>query len=159
MTINKPLMRGKAGATDLLVIYISSLAVVSGVRLALAMIITTALTTAVTAHAQQGTTRIAMPAPGFMPNPARGAGLYAEKCARCHGKSLDGTGKGPPLLHPFYRPDHHGDPAFYSAVQNGSRQHHWKFGDMPPVSGLSPEDAGHIVAYVRREQRRTSLIP
>jgi len=31
------------------------------------------------------------------------------------------------------------------------------FGHMPPKEGLTPEDVGHIIAYVRREQRRARI--
>jgi hypothetical protein len=47
--------------------------------------------------------------------------------------------------------------SFQMAVHRGVRQHHWPFGDMPPVPGLSAEDVGHIIAYVRQEQRRAGI--
>jgi len=97
------------------------------------------------------------PARGFFPNSAKGERLYQEKCASCHGKDLRGTDKGPPQIHIFYVPNHHGDPAYQIAVKYGVRQHHWRFGDMPPVPGLTPEDVGHITAYVRREQKKAGL--
>ncbi|MCL4798929.1 MAG: c-type cytochrome [Burkholderiales bacterium] len=97
------------------------------------------------------------PGPGFFPNTAKGERLFKQNCAVCHGENLRGTDKGPPLIHPVYKPDHHGDVAFQLAVRNGSRQHHWNFGDMQPVPGLTAEDVGHITAYVRREQRKAGL--
>ncbi|MCD6674233.1 MAG: cytochrome c [Burkholderiaceae bacterium] len=93
------------------------------------------------------------PSAGLMPNAARGKALYDEKCASCHGADLKGTDQGPPFLHRIYEPSHHGDAAFQLAVRNGVRAHHWKFGDMKPVSGLSADDVVHIVAYVRSQQR------
>jgi len=88
-----------------------------------------------------------------MPNPAKGKRLFEENCAKCHGADLKGTDKGPPLLHRIYEPNHHSDVAVQLAVKNGSRQHHWRFGDMPPVAGLTREDVGHITAYIRRQQK------
>jgi cytochrome c len=97
------------------------------------------------------------PAPGFFPNSAKGERLYQEKCASCHGKDLRGTDKGPPQIHIYYVPNHHSDVAYQLAVRNGVRQHHWRFGDMSPVPGLTPEDVGHITAFIRREQKNAGL--
>ena len=44
-------------------------------------------------------------------------------------------------------PGHHGDGSFHQAVARGVRAHHWRFGDMPPVEGLSRRDVAGIVAY------------
>jgi len=92
-----------------------------------------------------------------MPNAARGKALYDEKCASCHGADLKGTDQGPPFLHRIYEPSHHGDASFQLAVRNGVRAHHWKFGDMKPVPGLSADDVAHIVAYLRSQQRRVGI--
>jgi len=100
---------------------------------------------------------IPAPAPGFFPNSAKGERLYKEKCVECHGADLRGTDKGPPQIHIYYVPNHHSDAAYQLAVRNGVRQHHWHFGDMPPIPGLTPEDVGHIIAYIRREQRKAGL--
>lgn len=94
---------------------------------------------------------------GLMPNPAAGKRLYERQCASCHGATLEGTDKGPPLMHRIYEPSHHSDAAFQMAVKYGSRAHHWKFGDMPPVNGLSPDDVAHITAYVRAKQRQAGI--
>lgn len=101
--------------------------------------------------------RIPQPSRGLMPNPAAGKTLYDAKCAQCHGLDLRGTKTGPPLLHPVYVPSHHSDVAFQLAVKNGSRRHHWNFGDMAPVPGLTPDDVAHITAYVRAEQRKVGI--
>ena len=103
------------------------------------------------------TMRIPVPSPGLMPNPSAGKALYAENCATCHGADLNGTDKGPPLLHRVYEPSHHADMAFQLAVKNGVRAHHWKFGDMKPVPGLTPDDVAHITAFVRVEQRKVGI--
>jgi len=91
------------------------------------------------------------------PDPIKGAALFATNCAACHGQDARGTDHGPPLIHRIYEPSHHDDFAFYRAVGGGSRQHHWQFGDMPPVPGVSFEDTGHIIAGVRQQQRRAGI--
>lgn len=100
---------------------------------------------------------IPKPSHGLMPNPNLGKPLYEGKCAECHGAMLTGSDKGPPLMHKVYEPSHHSDVSFQLAVKNGSRQHHWNFGDMAPVPGLTPDDVAHITAYVRGEQRRAGI--
>lgn len=59
----------------------------------------------------------------------------------------------------MYEPGHHADGAFLFAVRNGSRAHHWSFGDMPPIEGLSPEDVEAIIAFVREQQRIQGFKP
>lgn len=97
------------------------------------------------------------PSPGLMPNPAKGKVLYSQNCASCHGADLKGSDKGPPFLHRIYEPSHHADLTFQLAVKNGSRAHHWQFGDMKPVPGLSPNDVAHVTAYVRSEQHKVGI--
>lgn len=79
--------------------------------------------------------------------------LYAARCAECHGTDLRGSDRGPSHLSEIYAPNHHADGAFLFAVQAGSRAHHWSFGDMPPIEGLSTEDVEAIVSFVREQQR------
>lgn len=82
-----------------------------------------------------------------------GKRAFEAKCADCHGENAAGKkGAAPPLIHKIYEPSHHADFAFQMAVQNGVRSHHWPFGDMPPVSGLTRADVDAIVAYVREVQ-------
>ena len=90
---------------------------------------------------------------------AQGEPLYQANCASCHGVDLRGTDKGPSHLSVIYEPNHHGDGAFVLAVVQGSRQHHWRFGDMEPVPGLSEEDVQAIIAYVREQQRINGFEP
>lgn len=101
--------------------------------------------------------QIPKPSEGLMPNPGRGKTLFSAQCVACHGATLQGSDKGPPMLHKVYEPSHHSDAAFQLAVRNGVRAHHWKFGDMPPVPGLTPDDAAHIIAFIRMEQRRVGI--
>jgi mono/diheme cytochrome c family protein len=83
---------------------------------------------------------------------AEGNELFMANCAQCHGFDLRGTNTGPSLLSEVYEPGHHGDGAFLVAVQTGAPQHHWSFGPMPPVEGLTAEDIEAIVAFVRDRQ-------
>ena len=63
---------------------------------------------------------------------------FEAKCAVCHGVNAAGQdGVAPPLVHIIYEPSHHGDESFQRAVAMGVRGHHWPFGDMPPVGGVS----------------------
>lgn len=109
------------------------------------------------AIAQAQTMQIPKPSEGLMPNPALGKKLFAANCAACHGADLKGSDKGPPMLHKVYEPSHHGDVAFQLAVKNGVRAHHWQFGDMKPVPGLTPDDVAHITAFIRAEQRKVGI--
>ena len=56
---------------------------------------------------------------------AKGRTLFLQNCMQCHGRGAKGTDKGPPLVHRYYEPNHHGDIAFYLAVERGVGQHHW----------------------------------
>ena len=87
-----------------------------------------------------------------------GAALFADNCARCHGEMADGTSMGPPLVHRLYEPGHHPDFSFQNAVKNGVISHHWEFGDMPPVAGLSEDDVTQIIAHIRGLQREGGII-
>ena len=87
-----------------------------------------------------------------------GAQLFADNCARCHGEMADGTDIGPPLVHRLYEPGHHPDFSFQNAVKNGVISHHWDFGDMAPVPGLSEDEVTQIIAYIRNLQREGGII-
>ncbi len=86
-----------------------------------------------------------------------GAAIFESKCAKCHGPEAQGTDQGPPLVHKIYEPGHHADVAFYLAVRRGVPAHHWPFGNMPPIEGVSDEDIEQIVAYVRGLQRAAGI--
>ena len=98
----------------------------------------------------------------FEPGPvpvehAEGERLFEAGCASCHGRVAGGSDIGPPLVHIYYEPNHHADIAFRRAVEFGVQQHHWSFGPMPPIAGLSAAEVDRITAYVRWLQRRAGV--
>ena len=46
----------------------------------------------------------------------------------------------------------HSDEKFRDAVRNGVPQHHWKYGDMPPIKNASDQDVTNLISYVRALQ-------
>jgi mono/diheme cytochrome c family protein len=94
----------------------------------------------------------------FSTNAEIGKLAFDAKCAACHGANAAGQdGVAPPLVHKIYEPNHHGDASFLLAAKNGVRAHHWRFGNMPPVEGLTDGDVKMIVAYVRELQRANGI--
>ena len=78
---------------------------------------------------------------------------FEVKCVSCHGTNAAGqAGVAPPLVHIIYEPNHHGDESFQRAAALGVRAHHWSFGNMPAVEGLTRTDVKMIVAYIRELQ-------
>lgn len=88
---------------------------------------------------------------------AKGQVLFEKYCSTCHGLKLTGSDEGPPLLHPYYKPSHHGDASFYRAALKGVKAHHWHFGDMPPVEGMTESKIKSIVTYIRFYQQQKKL--
>lgn len=87
-----------------------------------------------------------------------GQKAFSENCAACHGENASGRdGYGPPLIHKIYEPGHHGDMSFLLAVRRGVTAHHWRFGNMPLVEGLSDNRVAAIVTYVREVQRANGI--
>jgi len=84
------------------------------------------------------------------PELSHGQKTFNANCASCHGKQLEGSKKGPSLI-PYDRV-HHPDGAFATAMKSGVKQHHWAFGDMPPVAKLTDHDIQAIINYVREVQ-------
>jgi len=89
---------------------------------------------------------------------AKGETFFNESCAGCHGKGAIGTDRGPTFLSKIYAPNHHGDAAFLLAPQRGVRAHHWKFGNMPKISGLETEEIKSIIPYIRWLQKEAGII-
>ncbi|MCY4447714.1 MAG: cytochrome c [Chloroflexi bacterium] len=83
----------------------------------------------------------------------KGRQEFESKCATCHGMGALGTESGPPLVHGLYVPGHHNDNSIRRAVRNGVPSHHWYFGDMPPVVGVTDEELEQIILYIREQQR------
>jgi mono/diheme cytochrome c family protein len=88
----------------------------------------------------------------------QGEAKFNANCAGCHGQQATGTAQGPPLVHKIYEPNHHGDFAFQRAAANGVRAHHWQFGDMPKIEGVTPADVEQIIQYVRWLQRQAGIM-
>ena len=91
-------------------------------------------------------------------NARLGEALFNAKCSACHGTNAAGqAGVAPTLVHVIYEPSHHGDSAFLSAVRNGVRAHHWPFGNMPVIEGLTDGDVVMITTYIRELQRANGI--
>lgn len=87
-----------------------------------------------------------------------GKRVFDLKCASCHGENAAGQeGIAPPLVHKIYEPGHHSDASFLAAARRGVRAHHWRFGNMPPVDGLTDADVKYIAGYVRELQRENGI--
>lgn len=100
---------------------------------------------------------VALPAE-LSANAQIGKTAFESKCSECHGTNAAGqNGVAPPLVHKIYEPSHHGDEAFWIAAQRGVRAHHWQFGNMAPIEGLTRSDVMMIVAYVRELQRANGI--
>ena len=101
---------------------------------------------------------VAVEVPALMGTALIGEQIFNAKCAVCHGENAAGRfGAGPPLVHKIYEPSHHGDAAFMLAPRRGVRAHHWPFGDMPPVEGLTDGEIKQIISYVRTLQRANGI--
>ena len=86
-----------------------------------------------------------------------GEAKFNAHCSVCHGQRAAGTDHGPPLVHKIYEPNHHGDPAFYMAAANGVRAHHWEFGNMPKIEGVTSQDVEQIIKYIRWLQKQAGI--
>ena len=86
-----------------------------------------------------------------------GEALFNANCSVCHGVNASGTRQGPPLMDRIYHPGHHADFSIRNAVNQGVPQHHWGFGNMPPVAGVSSDDVEKIICYVREMQRADGI--
>ena len=96
--------------------------------------------------------------PELSSNAKLGKTIFEATCAACHGINAAGQeGVAPPLVHKIYGPSHHGDESFWIATQRGVRAHHWRFGDMPRIEGLTRADVMMVVAYIRELQRENGI--
>ena len=112
------------------------------------------------ANAEEGAPIVKIEIPGQLSEIAMlGKQAFDIKCASCHAENAVGQhGVAPPLVHKIYEPNHHGDESFQLAVAMGVRAHHWKFGNMPAIEGLTRADVKAIIAYVRELQRHNGIM-
>lgn len=105
-----------------------------------------------------GAPLVAVIVPELSASEKEGEAAFNARCASCHGINAVGQdGVAPPFVHRVYEPGHHGDQAFLVAAQLGVRAHHWRFGDMPPVEGITEAEVSSIVTYVRALQRANGI--
>jgi len=105
-----------------------------------------------------GTNIVDVIVPDLSAGAKMGETIFNAKCAVCHGDNAAGVdGAGPPLVHKIYEPSHHGDMAFMLAPRRGVQAHHWRFGNMAPVEGLTDADIKQIILYVRELQRANGI--
>ena len=95
--------------------------------------------------------------PQFSPDAKRGEVVFGNFCSECHGRNASGTDKGPPLLNRIYAPSHHGNVSFVRAVTLGARQHHWLFGNMPPLPQVERKEIDLIIIYIRELQKANGI--
>lgn len=86
-----------------------------------------------------------------------GEEVFNANCSVCHGVGATGTDRGPTLIHRIYHPGHHPDFSIRNAVSQGVRQHHWFFGNMAPVPGVSADEVEEIICYIRERQRGAGI--
>ena len=109
-------------------------------------------------HHHGGNRIVDVQVPELSPAARRGEELFNANCASCHGENAVGQeGVAPPLVHIIYEPSHHGDISFQLAAKNGVRAHHWPFGNMPPVKGVTEAEVAAITRYVRELQRANGI--
>lgn len=109
-------------------------------------------------QAAQGRAIVEVIVPDLEGKAVLGQMAFVAKCAACHGENAVGqVGVAPPLVHKIYEPSHHGDMSFILAARNGVRSHHWTFGNMPAIDGISDAEVGSIVAYIRVLQRANGI--
>ena len=104
-----------------------------------------------------GAERVSEPEVALSNMARAGEELFNANCSVCHGMNASGTSQGPTFIDRIYHPGHHSDFSFRNAVSNGVTQHHWGFGNMPPVNGLSSEEVNTIICYVREVQRANGI--
>ena len=87
-----------------------------------------------------------------------GEKVYGKFCVTCHGKNAAGQNEvAPPLVHKIYEPGHHADVSFHRAAKFGVRAHHWPFGNMPPIEGITQKQVSKVIVYVRELQRANGI--
>lgn len=109
-------------------------------------------------QADSGVAMVEVSVPQLDSTSKAGETAFNQNCAACHGTNAAGKeGFGPPLIHKIYEPNHHGDMAFVLAAKQGVRQHHWRFGNMPPLPDVNGKEIDTIITYVRAIQRANGI--
>lgn len=108
-------------------------------------------------HQEPGSAQIKVEIPVLSAEAEAGKAIFSQHCETCHGAYAIGTNQGPPLIHKIYEPNHHADFSFYRAVRHGVQQHHWAFGAMPAIQGVSEENTAKIVQFVREVQKANGI--
>ena len=81
-----------------------------------------------------------------------GKQVFNANCSACHGSDVMGSAAGPPLIDRIYEPGHHADFSIRNAVRNGVPKHHWWFGNMPPVAGITDQQVEQLICHIRELQ-------
>ena len=100
---------------------------------------------------------VAVTVPTLSATASIGEQTFEKVCSECHGENAGGSKKGPPLIHPYYRPGHHADGAIRNAIAVGVRPHHWKFGAMPAQPKVKVTEIQPLIAYIREMQRANGI--
>ncbi len=87
---------------------------------------------------------------------AQGERLFNTYCASCHGYYGRGEGLGPALLDTLYLAPRLADAAVEAAILHGVPQTHWRYGAMPKVGRMGPEEARLVIPYLRWLQERAA---
>jgi len=101
--------------------------------------------------------RVRVIVPELSETALQGQRAFNAICAACHGENASGSDKGPPLVHTIYRFLHHADGAFNIAIASGVRQHHWKFGSMPPQPAFDAADLPAVISFIRELQKANGI--
>ncbi len=104
-------------------------------------------------HADLGVPMVDVVVPELGPDERAGEVAFNSFCAKCHGMNAGGRdGFGPPLVHEIYEPSHHADISFLYAPTVGVRAHHWPYGNMPSIPGITEAETALVLKYVRALQ-------
>ena len=64
-------------------------------------------------------------------------------------KNVEGAGGvASPLSHTIYEQVHNGDESFQRVAAGGVPAHHWPFGNVPAVEGVTRGDIKIVTAYI-----------
>lgn len=95
--------------------------------------------------------------PELSPVAQSGEVAFNDNCSACHGINAAGTDQGPSFISRIYVSSHHGDAAFLRAAKLGVQPHHWRFGPMPVISGVSEAEVRWITKYIRELQAANGI--